>query len=622
MMDTGKPRVDADLMDRLVGVWRLAGSDWQDTTEGLRSIEPDELQRYVRDLEKAGGTSLADWNASAWLQGEESVPYPTVLRLGRATIQTGRQEILVPVGIRAVGRLLVIRHDKHQRDIAVGLANAVAVRALAAAVGGEVELSFFDPIGGGDSLGSLNGEDAPALRKSFRIVIAVSALLTRQLQLLAAESERPEPQKHHVVLIYDFPSGVTAEARTLWRALGTGSSGNVTRIAVMSNDMTIEIPSSSDADVIDLSTGELFIEGLRLHDIDFVPDRVPAGAAFTALQDHISSFWNLPASTNPRTALPALPSSTGGGTDVGSVTEATSNSGKISKESYFSHSALVRLGLSELLDDKESDVPVPKDLLERAYANRLAQWRETFADDTQGFTSAESALREARDKLSIGTSNSRTIAPVGAVHSQSLGTQERTPAKPVRHAPEPSGRWPVFITVGVLLGVMAIVSSQSNRAEPFPVDTGAAMAPVVDASPAERSTLTDSSRSDSLSEVQQSSSDSSSESTDADSAYQAALVDSSYFDYQVTRQATALTEIEPTYPEAYKAIGTEEVVNVQFVVDTTGRVDPLSIKPLNAPEGLFLAAIRTALNSAQFSPAEVNGTKVRQIVEHSFKFSP
>ena len=77
---------------------------------------------------------------------------------------------------------------------------------------------------------------------------------------------------------------------------------------------------------------------------------------------------------------------------------------------------------------------------------------------------------------------------------------------------------------------------------------------------------------------------------------------------------------KPRYPESLRAAGIEGDVNVQFVVDTTGRVDEPSIKFSSHIHELFMDAIRVSLRRARFFPARLAGTVVPQLVQQEFRF--
>jgi protein TonB len=89
----------------------------------------------------------------------------------------------------------------------------------------------------------------------------------------------------------------------------------------------------------------------------------------------------------------------------------------------------------------------------------------------------------------------------------------------------------------------------------------------------------------------------------------------------VEKVVVALPGTEPRYPDMLRQAGVEGDVRAQFVVDTLGRVEPGSVRVLDATHDQFAAAVRTALSArARFKPAEAGGHKVRQLVEQTFTF--
>jgi protein TonB len=94
-----------------------------------------------------------------------------------------------------------------------------------------------------------------------------------------------------------------------------------------------------------------------------------------------------------------------------------------------------------------------------------------------------------------------------------------------------------------------------------------------------------------------------------------------YSESQVEKPATVVPGAPaPRYPEILKTAGVEGEVDVSFVVDTTGRADPASLRILRSTHDLFDAAVRSALPAMRFLPAEVGGRKVRQQVQQPFVF--
>ncbi len=95
-----------------------------------------------------------------------------------------------------------------------------------------------------------------------------------------------------------------------------------------------------------------------------------------------------------------------------------------------------------------------------------------------------------------------------------------------------------------------------------------------------------------------------------------------YFAYQVEKPAAmASGTITPSYPETLRSAAIEGEVDAEFVVDTTGRVEPGTLKIQKSTNDLFSAAVRTALPRMRFYAAEVGGKKVKQLVQQPFTFT-
>ncbi len=98
--------------------------------------------------------------------------------------------------------------------------------------------------------------------------------------------------------------------------------------------------------------------------------------------------------------------------------------------------------------------------------------------------------------------------------------------------------------------------------------------------------------------------------------------DQPYFDFQVEKPVVPVPgSTPPRYPDMLKSANVEGTVLAQFIVDTTGRVEPGSFKSLKSDHDLFTQAVRSALNNMRFLPAEVGGRKVKQLVQQPFQFA-
>jgi TonB family protein len=79
--------------------------------------------------------------------------------------------------------------------------------------------------------------------------------------------------------------------------------------------------------------------------------------------------------------------------------------------------------------------------------------------------------------------------------------------------------------------------------------------------------------------------------------------------------------IRTAYPEKLFKAGVGGSATVRFIVDTTGLVEMPTLE-VTATHDLFAQAARDALSDARFSPAILEGRKVRQVVALPFRFSP
>jgi protein TonB len=77
----------------------------------------------------------------------------------------------------------------------------------------------------------------------------------------------------------------------------------------------------------------------------------------------------------------------------------------------------------------------------------------------------------------------------------------------------------------------------------------------------------------------------------------------------------------PRYPEAQREAGIEGEVTLEFVVDTTGRVERGSVRVLSSAADAFVVSVRDALAGTRYHPALVGGRRVRQLVRQGFVFS-
>jgi protein TonB len=91
---------------------------------------------------------------------------------------------------------------------------------------------------------------------------------------------------------------------------------------------------------------------------------------------------------------------------------------------------------------------------------------------------------------------------------------------------------------------------------------------------------------------------------------------------QVDRQVGLIPGVRPpAYPESLRSAGIEGKVLVEFVVDERGQPVQGSIRVVQSDNDLFADAVRFALGRLRFTPAEVGGKKVSQLVQMPFVFT-
>jgi protein TonB len=89
----------------------------------------------------------------------------------------------------------------------------------------------------------------------------------------------------------------------------------------------------------------------------------------------------------------------------------------------------------------------------------------------------------------------------------------------------------------------------------------------------------------------------------------------------VERPVRALGQVRrPRYPDLLRRNQVSGSVLASFVVDTLGRAEPVSFRAESSTHTLFTEAVRGAVLSMRFAPAEVEGRRVRQLVQQRFVF--
>ena len=101
------------------------------------------------------------------------------------------------------------------------------------------------------------------------------------------------------------------------------------------------------------------------------------------------------------------------------------------------------------------------------------------------------------------------------------------------------------------------------------------------------------------------------------------LADQPYFQFQVERAAELVSgTLKPRYPEQLQSRVADATVDVQFVVEKSGLVNESTWKLLSSPDPALNDAAWEAVRAARFTPAEIDGHKVRQLVHLTLTFKP
>ncbi len=77
----------------------------------------------------------------------------------------------------------------------------------------------------------------------------------------------------------------------------------------------------------------------------------------------------------------------------------------------------------------------------------------------------------------------------------------------------------------------------------------------------------------------------------------------------------------PRYPEMLRQAGIEGVVLLEFVIDTSGRVEEESVKVLQSTNRAFEGPARTVIERSLYRPGRVRGQAVRVLVSQQIGFT-
>jgi protein TonB len=84
--------------------------------------------------------------------------------------------------------------------------------------------------------------------------------------------------------------------------------------------------------------------------------------------------------------------------------------------------------------------------------------------------------------------------------------------------------------------------------------------------------------------------------------------------------AQIISQPAPTYPRLLQEAGISGMVELQFIIDTLGRVEPASVKVLTATHDPFAESAMKAILDSRFRPGRQRGEPIRQLVMQRVRF--
>ena len=101
-----------------------------------------------------------------------------------------------------------------------------------------------------------------------------------------------------------------------------------------------------------------------------------------------------------------------------------------------------------------------------------------------------------------------------------------------------------------------------------------------------------------------------------------ATTEATYYAPEGAKPAVLVEHPSPVYPATLRSTGVQGEVLAMFVVDSSGRVLDGSLKIVRSTDSLFTEAVRSTVAGMRFDPPELNGKKIRQLVQQAFIFDP
>ena len=91
---------------------------------------------------------------------------------------------------------------------------------------------------------------------------------------------------------------------------------------------------------------------------------------------------------------------------------------------------------------------------------------------------------------------------------------------------------------------------------------------------------------------------------------------------KLSSSALAARLIQESYPEDLKRRGVGGMVELQFVVDSKGKVDPASVEVVDATQTALGEAAKKVVARLDFSPGKLNGANVKTKVVLPIIYKP
>jgi periplasmic protein TonB len=93
-----------------------------------------------------------------------------------------------------------------------------------------------------------------------------------------------------------------------------------------------------------------------------------------------------------------------------------------------------------------------------------------------------------------------------------------------------------------------------------------------------------------------------------------------FLEAQLDDPVQVISQPQPRYPPVLASAGITGRVEMQFIVDTTGHVEPPSFKVLKTSHPAFAEPAHEAILKSVFKPAKFKGRPVRQLVQQAVAF--